>query len=258
VKKVLAAGRPRRTRHGICGLCGFDGKLSKTHIPPRAAGNVGSAQTSVAIYDTETRASVLSLGRKSDGGTWGWWLCEQCNNRTELWEREYLRWVRPLFAEIQRVQPRYGQGIECSMPSADPGAVARLLWGWMFALDPRMRIFYPDVASAILTGDPVEPPPNRRMLLAATPDLRIWMVRRRHDVPLGLTPLPAAVPLVAIASPPFVVVLADPSYELGNDYLDTSAWLRERAGERRAWQVRMPVVASFDEEEALEDQPLNQ
>jgi hypothetical protein len=118
-----------------------------------------------------------------------------------------------------------------------------------------MRVFYPDVARAILSGEPTEPPPNRRLLIAATPDLRIWIVRKRGDVTLGVRPVPASVPHVAISSPPFVVVLADERYDGSANYFDTSEWLRERAGERRRLVIRMPVVASYSEDEPPEDLP---
>jgi hypothetical protein len=242
------------SKDGVCRLCGFEGRLSKTHVPPRAAGNVGVAQRSVEILDTTTGARRLTLGSPSGGGgTRGWWFCRECNHHTEKWEREYVRWVRTLWAAIQEERPRYGQGIEIKIGSADAGAVGRTLWAWMFALDPHMRVFYPAVAAAILNGAACEPPPNRRLLLAATPDARIWLFRRTRD---GRDD--PSLPYIAVASPPFVVVLAGPTYTGGENYLDVAGWIRTPAQTPHRCVFSLPIIASYDEEIPPEDRLLNE
>lgn len=55
------------------------------------------------------------------------------------------------------------------------GAVVRAMWAWMFALDPNLRLNELDLAAAILSGDPVEPPSDKKLLIGATTSLGIWV-----------------------------------------------------------------------------------
>src|SRR5262245_45238716 len=79
-KKILAQGKPKRSRMGECSLCGRVTKLTKTHVPPKAAGNSGPAR--VAVEVVEDGRSSIGLGTPKDGGMWGWWFCQDCNSRT--------------------------------------------------------------------------------------------------------------------------------------------------------------------------------
>jgi hypothetical protein len=77
------------------------------------------------------------------------------------------------------------------MPLA--GAVGRVLWGWMLRLIRASECSNPHVAKAILSGDPCEVPHSHRVLLATTPDVRIWTFNREHDEP-GAKSLPDEIP----------------------------------------------------------------
>jgi hypothetical protein len=54
-----------------------------------------------------------------------------------------------------------------SFRNARPGAFIRSVLGGMFAFNPTLRERFPTVASAILSGDPLAPPPNLRLLFSA-------------------------------------------------------------------------------------------
>ena len=49
------------------------------------------------------------------------------------------------------------------------------MWAWMFALDPNLRLNEPNLAAAVLSGDPVEPPTDKKLLIGATTSLGIWV-----------------------------------------------------------------------------------
>jgi hypothetical protein len=141
--------------------------------------------------------------------------------------------------------------------------VARSMWAWMFALIPDLRTRYPDLAQAVISGDPVRSPDDLRLLVAATSSLRIWVcgqdggfaVRGRldgrdgHESPSGLWapgPEMVAVPRIAVSSPPFVVLLADSGDDVRANYFDTREWLEEDARSVRPVSLLLPMVRAFD------------
>lgn len=247
-KKILAQGNPKRSRMGECSLCGRVTKLSKTHVPPKAAGNRGPAR--VAVEVVEDGRSSIGLGTPKDGGVWGWWFCQDCNSRTRIWDEEFMRWSIPLVLEMNRGRPRVGSTVFFAGDAADPGALVRELWAWSFAIDPLLRAEHPGVAEAVRLGTAVAPPEEHRMLLAATSDLRIWVAGQRggavvrtrtraqgwHVGASGLVlPGPEFLPIprVAVAAPPFVALLAEGPDASRLPYFDTGNWLTEIPGTTR-------------------------
>src|SRR5689334_21420081 len=88
--------QPWRAKHGTCRLCGARGALTRTHVPPRAAGNDGAASPPTRVLGPDG-VWRYGRGRERDGGMWGRWFCEPCNNRTGRFDEEYVRWSRDLF-----------------------------------------------------------------------------------------------------------------------------------------------------------------
>lgn len=142
-------------RRGRCKLCRRQADLSKTHIPPKAADNSGTAQRGVEIEgDDGTRR--YGLGRELEGGMWGRWFCEPCNNRTGRWDEEYLRWREDLLPALH--DPRLpGNTVEIRSALLDPGAFVRSLWAWMIALSDHLGERHPEVGTAVLSGEPEDP-----------------------------------------------------------------------------------------------------
>jgi len=199
---------------------------------------------------------------------WKRWFCEPCNGRTGRWEEEYTAWGLSVLLELQRQKPPVGHSVALEFDDADPGALARMFWAWMFAVDFELRAELPDIANAVLSGRPVEPPPGLRVVLGATTDLRLWLMEQRdgkavrtvagrgawRETPAGIwTAEPEDVPLprVAISSPPLVALLADRSHDPQPRYFDTSDWLNETTGERRPIAVLLPIVRAFDADETV-------
>lgn len=102
---------------------------------------------------------------------WGRWFCASCNTTTGVWDEEYARWTAGPLVALH--DPRNtGNRFSARVRDADPGAFVRCVWPWMFAIANDLRARYPGIASAVLRGEPAEPPDDSRLLLAATRDLQ--------------------------------------------------------------------------------------
>lgn len=248
---VYPLGHPKGNKTGRCGLCGFTGKLSDTHVPPRAAGNIGEARPAVLFVDDEAGTSTVGFGRATHNGMSGWWLCSSCNNRAGRWEREYLGWRKPILAAIHESGAVHGQRLCARIPSADPGAFVRVLWAWMFAIDDRLLLGFPELAKAVLTGEPTLPPRGLRLLLAATPSPWIAAVKPRRALWTGhgWDPELANQPRVAVSAPPFVVLLAVDGTEPAPGFFDTAAWLADHAGTRRPLTLKLLLVETLTDDD---------
>lgn len=249
--QVHPLGHPRGNKLGTCGLCRFGGKLSKTHVPPQAAGNVGKAQPAVLHFSETTGESRIAWGTAHDGGMWGWWLCERCNNRTERWEAEYRRWKEQLEDAISSQPAPAWKRLSIHDPRSDPGALVRVFWAWMFAIDDGLGWGWPDLAESVLTGEPTDPPNGIRLLLTASTSPWIAATKpvRAHWKGQGWDPVAANAPRVAVSAPPFFVYLAADGTDPAPGSLDTGEWLRERAGTRRALDLELLIVDALTDDD---------
>ena len=256
--QVHRLGHPRGDKHGMCGLCGFKGKLSMTHIPPRAAGNIGEARPAVLYFDERTGESTVGFGRATYDGMAGWWLCATCNNRTAKWEREYLRWKDQLSLVIRTHPAPAWKRLSAHDPSSDPGAFVRVLWAWMFAIDEKLRWGWPELAESTLTGEPTSPPRGLRLLLTATTSPWIAAIKpvRAQWTGQGWDPNTANQPRVAVTAPPFVAYLAADGTNPAPGSLDTSKWLADRAGTRRPLDLELLIVETLTDEDVERMQAL--
>lgn len=249
--QVHPLGHPRGNKRGTCGLCGFQGKLSMTHIPPRAAGNVGEASPAVLFLDESTRKSSIGLGRPTYDGMAGWWLCARCNNRTARWEPEYLRWKIQISTAIDAHPAPAWKRLSIHDPSSDPGALVRVLWAWMFAIDEGLGWGWPKLAESVLTGEPTDPPIGIRLLLTASTSPWIAATKpvRAQWTGQGWDPVAANAPRVAVSAPPFFVYLAADGADPAPGSLDTEEWLGDRAGTRRALDLELLIVDALTDDD---------
>lgn len=259
---VVPTGLWPGPRSGRCRLCGTVGNLSRTHVPAEAGGNDQPTRTSVT-RPGEDGLPTLGLGRPRDGGIWGRWFCERCNGLTGVWDEEYLVWQSLIGRQLHaHTHPDHVKALVGTM-TADPGAFVRCLWAWAFALDETLLDTIPEVAASVGDGTPVPPPAERRLLIAATPDLGIWVVSQREVVAIasdlvgdgwhrqttGLwAPGPEIIPAlpVVVSAPPFIVVLADADQPTPFPHFDAGEWLTEPAGQRREIAFRLPMVRVSD------------
>ena len=77
-----------RAKGGRCALCGAQAKLTKAHVPPKAAFNKGSFS-----WGGTTGDSRLAHGRPRLGGASLYAHCEPCRASTSPWDDEYIRWA---------------------------------------------------------------------------------------------------------------------------------------------------------------------
>lgn len=91
----------RRSKQGVCCICGAIGKLSYEHVPPQKAYNDATA----IEYEWEDAISISKQGkgRQRQGGLGAYTLCEQCNSDTGSWYgSEYVKWARTGHSILQR------------------------------------------------------------------------------------------------------------------------------------------------------------
>ena len=162
-----SVGREQRSR-GSCGLCGQVGPLSKTHVPPRCAGNGGPVKRFRVVTDSANRATS---GSKRVGGVHFFGLCVSCNTKVQgRWDGSYCEMARllwPLATGQALVLPRV-----VTMPAGlvSPGEVARFVLAGGFALNPNMRIMYPEIADALIDdAGSISLPDQIALRLAITP-----------------------------------------------------------------------------------------
>ena len=228
--------QPARAKHGPCKLCGSVGKLSRTHVPARASGNAGPARRPTRVLGSDG-VWRYDLGHEEDGGMWGRWFCEPCNNATGKWDEEYLRWAGDVFGALHHPSAGKGNRISARSSQLKPGAFVRALWAWMFALSDLLPAKYPDLATAVRTGAPAKPPSTINLLLGATRDLQFGILGLYRSV--------------TVTAPPFVALLVTLRAG-GRDIerralFDTTPWLRIPADAVEAIDFELPVIHTFDE-----------
>ena len=145
-----------RDRHGICRICGIEGKLSFEHVPPEAAFN-DRPLVMAGMRDLIGRDPDQPRGRTQQRGAGDYTLCERCNNRTGHWYGSaYVEWARQALMIVgaargcatlyygYRIHPlRVLKQVICMFFSANgarrqPDLVR-------FVLDPERRGLHPDI-----------------------------------------------------------------------------------------------------------------
>jgi hypothetical protein len=260
---VRPVGQPRGDRYGRCRLCGEELRLSQTHVPAKGAGNRGEARRAVERIDEGGGVPTLDLGRPTLGGMWGYWFCVECNHRTGVWDEEYIRLHQHLILHLHNGPERPRQRLMGTLPQLDIGAIARSMRAWSFALVPTLLDRYPAIARAVRTGEAAEVPDDVDLLLGITMSLRLWAtaqpdawlvesdpsgVRRRPSGLLVRGPNVELLPITAVASPPFSVVLAHGGRPSGVPHAVVNEWLRDPAGARRDVVFDLPMIVVRSED----------
>lgn len=222
-----------RRKKGNCRLCGEFRQLTKTHVPAQSAGNVGPGQAPMIVTGDDGQERY-GLGREALGGMWLRAFCGRCNNRTREWDEEYPQWCPALFNALHDPKST-GNRLESRVIDCDPGAFVRCLWAWAFALSDTMRPRYPQIADAVLSGQPVAPPTDSRLLLAATRDLQFGIQVLSYTI--------------GVTAPPYVMShVAQPAYShRERGWFNTGLWLIQPAGVRQTVEIALPIVHTFDE-----------
>jgi len=232
-------------RSGPCGLCGTVGPLSHTHVPPRCAGNDGPAQPLV-LRPTDDGPSI-GPGRVRTGGARAYLLCEPCNNRVGSWDDFFGDFWTCLAGELAQGQGQISPSpVVIEMEKGRPGAVVRSILGGMFAINPGLLTQWPDVAAAVISGAPVDPPADMTLLLELYLGNHGWISGGGAKIN----------PVTGISSyidsewvwPPLHVLLTRPNFRgRWPGAMAINGWLADSGTSVRKVSVMMPVV----EEESL-------
>lgn len=155
-----------------CGLCGDFRKLSKAHVPPQAAGN----NTTVLRAADVIVNNVRQPGRWSQGGMWVRGLCADCNNEAgNAYDVPYADFAK----QIERMSSPTARRlavIQGEAPGAvfAPGLVSRAVLFGMFAINPRLRVLFPELADDLKNDAPAGIGPIR------WPDKLALKISRTH------------------------------------------------------------------------------
>lgn len=153
-----------RSKVGLCGMCGRDGPLTRTHVPPQAVGNRNAVQRRQIV----SVASRASNGRGLAGGLHVPGLCRACNGLAGTWDPAYVALHKALgpasFAESGLHLPA-----RISVPDVPiaVGAAARSMLAGASALNPMLRTHGgPELAPLLLDCSPFAMPAGLDLRLA--------------------------------------------------------------------------------------------
>jgi hypothetical protein len=163
---------PGRSHVGRCRICGEQRKLTREHVPPGAAFNLGRAKVHTVEEWLNRRDADVPGGVIKQGGVWAYTLCKTCNELTGArYADEYRRWagtvlntladlgtnVRELEAAAMTRRGRFSMGGD---PSPRPGALVRQILAMMCSVSAGFDLSgrYPAIRRMILDGT-VEPLP---------------------------------------------------------------------------------------------------
>ncbi|MFC0678294.1 hypothetical protein ACFFGH_10625 [Lysobacter korlensis] len=140
-----------------CGVCGTVRKLSRTHVPPQAAGNTGPVTRKYMLGGSEGYRSGREYIGEYIGGIWVYGLCMDCNS---LSGGRYDRAYADFAAGIERWFSVAGRVWHPDMPAIRlaPGLVTRSVLYGMLAISPNTRVMRPSLAEQLLAGGPVRLP----------------------------------------------------------------------------------------------------
>jgi hypothetical protein len=130
-----------------CGLCGETRKMSRAHVPPRAAGNGADVTSAIVLISN----GVLRSGRHAAGGMWLKGLCAECNSLAGArYDDAYADFSRRIQSYL-RMPREFHLADRSGAPavSVAPGLVARSVMFGMFAISPNLRIMFPELADQL-------------------------------------------------------------------------------------------------------------
>jgi len=241
-----AAGLLLDNHARLCGICGHYGNLSKTHVPPRAAGNAKYVERANSM----TGPNGVGPGRWESGGMWVRGLCQTCNSfagsRYDLAYAEFAHRLENWFARGTRLEVPGAQAVTLA-----PGRVSRSMLSGMLGLSPHIRVLHPTLAAQLEAGGPVHLPGNLTLRLSAY---------LKNDAQLTGPVLSGMVDgsgrsvhtLAAVTFRPlsWALVTSDSNDELANrGWIDVTEWLRyedDRESHDLRWlaPIGLPVIGS--------------
>jgi hypothetical protein len=158
---------PQTPLVGRCRICGETRQLTREHVPPGAAFNLGRSRLhTVDEWVQRQNDGALPGGVLKQGGLWAYTLCKPCNDLTGArYADEYRRWagtvinmladagtnVRELDADIHTHRGRFS--IDGNAPPR-PGAFVRQVLAMMCSISAGFDLAgrYPSIRRMLLDG----------------------------------------------------------------------------------------------------------
>lgn len=168
----------RRPADETCRICDRAVPLSREHVPPRSAGNVGRSRAhSLSEWLARDSLDEIPGGRFEQGGIWGYTLCGDCNSRTGRFSDEYRRWAATAARLLTQQLPdsideldssAVTKGLSIRLPGALPGAFVRQVLSLMCSVAGPWPVteLYPELRGALLEGAPCPLPPGLALGMA--------------------------------------------------------------------------------------------
>lgn len=240
------AGRQAKT--GNCALCGDLTRLTRAHVPPKAAFNHGSF-----AWGGTTSDNHLDYGRSESGGAWRYAHCEACRAKTSPWDDEYIKWAHCFAGHLVTSEDRGERThIVGELIDVRPGRFIRAAIAGMTVLAPNLIDSDPALVRIVREGIPASPPGDLRFLAAIAPDKSHVLLEGSHGasalhVPRGYgrgygriatTPTVSAV----VHFPPFSLLLADRQLAGTFPHVDCTEMLEFGVDESAAMSVSLPMV----------------
>lgn len=103
--RTVAELFPATPAVGVCRICAQEAPLTREHVPPRTAFNKASGKSPTLLDWYQTPGlEIPDTGPIFQGGVWGYLLCEECNNTTGRYGREYGVWATGAASMMQSVE----------------------------------------------------------------------------------------------------------------------------------------------------------
>ncbi|TDC47089.1 hypothetical protein E1212_25225 [Jiangella ureilytica] len=204
-------------------------KLTKTHIPPRAAFNNGLGRRMMVGPD-----NTLVLDRGKLGGLALYGHCEDCRAATSPWDDEYIGWARSI-ADVLLDSEAVGTRpvIQVGAREVRPGRFARSALAGMTVLAENLWQTHPEFVESSRTGAPLTVDAGMRFLVGVTPLNERAEISGGHGGVLMSVPMAAsadvAEPVMTLSAmvhwPPFSLVLVDARVAPTYPHVDCTSWL---------------------------------
>lgn len=236
--------------YGLCGLCGFVGHLSRTHVPPQCAGNTTDVESGVAVTRIDkSGVRRLGEGRKRNGGAAAFLLCEPCNGIASKYDDAFGQIWKDLFHDFRGGLPAIRGPHPAEAPLMRPGAIVRSVLAGLMGLCPTLQTDFPTLVGAVKDGAVVRAPEGLHLLMTLYPGPDRWVSGGgigRQTLRAGRAPTEVYA-YGEVAWPPLYFILTDQSGKAEwPDAYDILSWLADEPGVERSVALLIPVLRAND------------
>ena len=236
----------------LCHLCRTSMDLTKAHIPPKCAGNLGSRVIRMRPF---IRDRVMVHDTPKEGGLWLRTICHRCNGLASRYDDAYGDFANSV-SRVGRLNARAvvlpGGSVGVPPVHVAPGRVARSLLHGVVALAPSLNLVHGELIDKLsCDAADIQLPPGLQLRVArvARPACRISSGYSMMQV-LGQRQVYDV--FAEICFPPLIWVLSSPPPDsLGPSLIDSEGW-----GDATDWIRYGPHVTRRDLRDVLDRLPV--